>query len=229
MEYYILQAAAGTTETGNEYPQVIYIDAKKLNPNPFFIVNTVDPWEYVPETILPFEPLTLVFGAKLTDLMSSPFRVNGFLISPKLRELFEQEGVTDCRYYPVKVMYNKKGDTKDYYYYHSVSCLRDYVDYKRSKFFINKRGIGFSHYIANVNTYNDLKQIQSTLDLNTSIKPEQFYLKANFPYHQPLFRICVFNNGFFITGKFKSEIEKNKIAGVHTIPAKDLIKTPNLS
>lgn len=229
MEYYILQEAAGTQETGNTYPQVVCRNLKKTNPNPFLIANTVKLGEHIPENILPFEPLELDKGARLTDIMSSPFRMNGFLISHRLKKLFQHIGVVESHYYPVKIIYNNGNDGIEYYYFHSTSCLRDYIDYNKSKFFINKRGRGFSHYVTNIETYSDLDLIRSTLDLDTSIKPEQFYLKASFPYSQPLFRICAFNYDFFITSKLKFEIDNNKITGAHILPAKELIKTPNLS
>jgi hypothetical protein len=56
--------------------------------------------KYLPQDIPPFDFLELEPGARLTDLMTSPFtHYNGFLISKKLKELFEEQGVTDCCYY----------------------------------------------------------------------------------------------------------------------------------
>jgi hypothetical protein len=151
MEYYILKEAVDTEETGDAFPQAVFKNKNKLNPNPFLIANMASPDKYLPQDIPPFDYLELAKGAKLTDLMTSPFtHYNGFLISKKLKELFEEQGVIDCRYYSVRLFKNKL-EIKDYFYFHSVSCLRDYIDYKKSKFFISKRGQGFLHYINNAN------------------------------------------------------------------------------
>jgi hypothetical protein len=158
MEYYILECAVDTKETGKAFPQVVFKNPKKLEPNPCLVANNANEGEYLPENTPPFDYLELSRGAKLTDLMTSPLIGSGFLVSKKLKELFEKEGVKDCRYYPV-IIFNKNIEVKDYFYFHTASCLRDYVDYSKSTFCVTSAGV-FEYDIPKHNSYSSLEEFQ---------------------------------------------------------------------
>ena len=178
MEYYILKEAVDTKETGRAYPQTLFKNQKKLNPNPFLLANKANEGVYPPEDLLPFDYLELARGAKLSDLMTSPFSMNGFLISKKLKELFEKESVSDCRYYPV-VLFNKDVEIKDYFYFHSVSCLRSNVDYSKSKFSVTSADID-EFDLPVFSSYSDIKQYQRNLEGIKMLSAKQLYLNLNF-------------------------------------------------
>lgn len=229
MQYYTLTHAVDTEETGHVFPQVEFDNPKKLNPNPVLLANMSIKGAYPPDDILPFDYLELNKGAKLTDLMSSPF-MNGFLISEKLKTIFEESNIKDYKIYDV-TLFNKKEEVKGYYYFHSASYLKDYIDYKKSKFFI---GTMLKEHIRDLNIeFTNFEQI-NTLHKSLPIGKEllytkYFYLNSNFPYNLDFFQLNVFNYSFFITHRFKEKIEQNNITGVHIQSANDLIKTPNLA
>ena len=125
MQYYTLTYDVDSKETGHAYPQAVFKNPKKLEPNPVLQANMALDGASLPDTILPFDYLELNRGAKLTDLMSSSLSGNGFLMSEKLKHIIEESTITDYQFYEVK-LFDKTKEIKGYYYFHSTSCLRDF-------------------------------------------------------------------------------------------------------
>lgn len=230
MQYYTLSYDIDSEETGPVYPQAVFKNPKKLEPNPVLIANMTLDGSALPENILPFDYLELNKGAKLTDLMSSSFLGNGFLMSEKLKKIIEESNIKDYKFYEVK-LFDKKEEIKGYYYFHSTSCLREFIDYPKSKFYI---GDIIRTYIRDLdfvpNSFNDLEQHNKTLPYgDEKICVKQFYLNNNFPFNLDLFRINYLNYDFLINSKLKDKLEGNNITGLNIQPTKDLIKTPNLA
>jgi hypothetical protein len=228
MEYYVLRVSLEDEVIGTAYPQTVFKNKKKLTPNPFLLANSCVEGEYPPDNMPPFDYLDLQLGAKLTDIMTSPFLGNGFLISEKLKRVFEQAGVTDCKYYDVK-LYRQSAVIKDYFYFHSVSYYRGYVDFTKSSFFVKSIAGSPIRPLPPVSSFEELQLIKPELDIMQTIGAKQFYLKSTFPFSTPLFRIYAFNYEFFISKALKDTMESHSITGVHLLPAGDFIKTPNLS
>jgi hypothetical protein len=228
MEYHILDVTLDAKVVGTAYPQTIFKNKKKLSPNPFLIANMTEGGEYLPENIPPFDYLELQHGAKLTDIMTSPFLDNGFLVSEKLKRVFEIVGVTDCKYYEVKLFKNST-EVKGYFYFHSARCYRDHVDFPKSSFIIESlAGVPIGP-LPSVKSFEELKKIKTELGLMQTIRAKQFYLKSTFPFSTPLFKIFAYNYNFFITKTLKNALESHSITGTQILSAGDLIKTSNLS
>ena len=93
MQYYTLTYDVDSKETGHAYPQAVFKNPKKLNPNPVLLANMALDGAPLPDNILPFDYFELNKGAKLTDLMSSDFGGNGFLMSKKLKKIIEESNI----------------------------------------------------------------------------------------------------------------------------------------
>ena len=227
MQYYTITHAVDTKETGRAFPQAIFKNPKKLEPNPFLTANKATDGSYPPDNNFPYDYLELNKGAKLTDLMSGPF-MNGFLISEKLKLIFEESTIKDYKIYDV-ILFNKKEEVKGYYYFHSASCLRNYIDYEKSKFFVGLLSDVPKYDLPIVNSYNDLVELKKGIDFGDLIVAKELYLNHQFPYQLDFFRLYAFNYDFFISQKLKTKIVSNNITGVNITTANDLIKTPNLA
>lgn len=229
MQYYTLTHAVDTEQTGPAFPQVS-VKGPRIYPHPILLANNANNGTYPPDNMPPFDYLQLNKGAKLTDLMSSPFS-NGFLISEKLKQLFIESNITDYKIYDVALLDTKNKLIDGYFYFHSASCLREFIDYPKSKFFV---GDLIQHYIRDCTTifsnYNDLDSYDKTLPFGEELLwVKQFYLKSSFPFQTDLFRLCVSNIDFFITEQLKQKLEHNNITGIEINSVSDFIKTPNLA
>lgn len=230
MQYYTLTHAVDTDETGPAFPQADFSNPKKLSPQPVLTANKARNGSYPPDDTPPFDYLELNKSAKLTDLMSSPFE-NGFLISEKLKQLFIESNIVDYKLYDVILLNHKKQEIKGYYYFHSASYLRDFIDYPKSTFFV---GDIIQNYLrdctAMFSNYEELDSFDKSLPFGEELVwVKQFYLKSSFPFQTDLFRLCVCNIDFFITEQLKQKLEQNNITGIEINSASDFIKTPNLA
>ncbi|MDP1803207.1 MAG: hypothetical protein Q8L81_17730 [Bacteroidota bacterium] len=229
MEYFILKHAIDTYETGSVDRQIIWTNPKKIEPNPLFIINKARDGEFPPDFLFPFDYLELNKGAKLSDLMSSQF-YNGFIVSAKLKKLLEESNVKDYKFYDI-ILYNKEAEIKGYYYFHSASCLRNYIDYSKSTFFIGEMlGKKIRDLKIKIETYDDLIKIHKDLPMGHELLyPDKFYLSSRFPFSIDLFRLGAFNYDFFISKRLKEMIESNHVTGVSIKPVEDFIKTSSLA
>jgi len=226
MEYFRLRYAVDTKETGNVYPQVVFKNPKKLDPNPVLLANKAINGAYPPENILPFDYLELNKGAKVSDLMSSHFE-NGFLFNKKVKAIFEGSHIEDFKFYDVK-LFDKEKEIKDYYYFHSASNLKEFVDYSKSVF-TACRLTRPMYDLPKTNTWEELNLLAKTLENGLSVRAKIFYLKNNFPFNLDFFMLKSYNYDFFITKRFKDKLEANQITGICIESVKDFIKTDNLS
>lgn len=131
MEWYAISNATGK-EVGNVYPQVESMapgyDLKKPNS-----VHNI-PFDKYPD----FEPdlsyFVLVQKAKLTDVISLGYIIaNGFLISEKLKTIFEKFKLPEHKYYPARVLH-KNTLHNNYYWMHFAKDCKELIDFDQSIF-----------------------------------------------------------------------------------------------
>src|ERR1700743_2287765 len=99
MVYYKFEPACDTPEVGRQYPQVqkmsLEYDYNALN-SVYALSREV---EKFPEDIPNLNSFTLHSNAKLTDLLSVAVVSGGFLISEKLKMIFEEFKLVNHRFY----------------------------------------------------------------------------------------------------------------------------------
>lgn len=215
--YYTFNYACDTAETGPVFPQI-----QKMTPGyDYESDNSVYALENsrhsFPEFVPNLDSFILHGRAKLTDVISTaPISGCGFLISGKLKEIFERYRIVSHQFYPAKVI--SRGKIHDnYFWMHIISDMTDLVDYPRSTFFVYK------HYLTNdgvikVNSIEDYfekrKQLQKeNPGINITIWSEKLQLKPQFDKKLDLFTIDLFDTDFYISQSLKDDLTQNNITG----------------
>src|SRR5688500_15759577 len=142
-EIFILQPATNTKETGSKFPPVESYDNynfKALNS-----VHNIKNREF-PD----FEPdirFKLRKGAKLCDLMGqATINAHGFLISPKMKSIFENTNIIPHLYYPATIESNEI--LHPYFWIHFVwNESKELFDFENSYFYAKR----FSQNLGKVN------------------------------------------------------------------------------
>lgn len=228
MEYFIIRPAVDTKETGPEYPQLDtfnHIDNTKERP---ILVANKTPVGELPPDDLNFDYFEIKKKkVKLTDIMSSSF-IKGFVVSTKFKKILETCNVDKHKFYPIKIKRNNEWIT-DYYYLHIASNLRNYIDYRKSKFYVGTL-LGKEKYeLENIDSYEDLIRKNISADKGELIEAKYLYLSSNFPFQLDLFKTNTFNYSVFISGRLKDKIIENNLTGIDIYKASNFLFTPNLA
>lgn len=191
MEYYRFKEACATKETGSEYPQLQrwspgYDDD---NPNSYYsYYNASNRGSIFPDFTPDMDSLVLHNKAKLTDLLSSGLSI-GFIISHKLKTIFEKYNFPSSKFYPTTIIH-KKERLDSYYLMHIISNYYvdylEWVDYNKSVFIVSG--------IANNNPeYVTLSSKEDYLEKSKQLQEEALISKTFRSIHAEL--IC-FNPKF---------------------------------
>jgi hypothetical protein len=233
MTYYSFTEACATKETGPVSPQVYkwkprYDDDKVDSYYSFY--NASERGKIFPDFAPNMDAMIMHGRAKPTDLVSVPLSI-GFMVSEKLKTLFEQFNFPPHRFYPTKIIH-KKVDLGSYYYMHLVSkYYDDYlndVDYSKSVFVIT--GIGRSNpqsiTLTSKKDYLEqselLQQEALTKKAFRGIDADKIHFNANFDIRLDCFR-APFGIQYYISQRLRDAIVAEKITGCD-IELTDVIK-----
>jgi hypothetical protein len=210
-KYYLLSPAINTKETGNAYPAVVSYDDYDFNaPNSVHKLRNQEFPNFIPDI-----RFKLAKGAKLCDMMGqATINAHGFLISEKLKSIFEKANLIPHKFYPATI--ESKSVYYQYYWIHFVwDEAIEYIDFNKSKFRIKKISEDLGE--IEISNYIDLKQKQGELgfikmiyNYETTLKnpsKDLFIHGLNMAIFisEPLLRIL---ENSFSTG-FKAEIAYN--------------------
>ena len=208
MKFYILKTASGTEETGMEYPQA--------GMKPDYDFKALDSIWNVDSLSFPnFEPnltyLDMVPGAKLSDFISTPV-THGFVVSPKVKDILSEFKLVPHKFHSAIVKH--QGDFYNYFWLHTLSDLTDYIDFQKTKFFVdyfNKKENEFG-----VESKEDLKKmIKHYILQNRFIKTEQLFLSPRFyDLMLDLFIISGFDHRTYINETLRNRLLKQKVTGI---------------
>lgn len=226
MQYYILQPASNTPEIGPQYPQV-----QKMKPGyNYKAPNSVYALSKAYQDFPDFEPDLDYFivhaSAKLTDLLSAAPVYGGFLISERLKSIFDRFNIAPHKFYRAKVKYKKKF-FEDYYWMHIICNLSDLVDYKKSTFYIYYNyvhNLGFIDIHSKEEYFHKKAKIENdNPDKVVTVWADKIYLSNSFDRNLDLFEIGTFNANYFISTPLKHALLEEKIAGCSIASAENLI------
>jgi len=208
MEYFILKTASGTEETGMEYPQAnMKSDYDFKAPDSIWEVNS-NSFPLIAPNLTYFD---IVPGARLTDFISTP-ATHGFVISPKVKDLLGEFTLVPHKFYPAIVKYD--GEFYNYYWLHIVSDMTQYVDFKRTKFYVTN----FLKKISdiNINSKDEMEEQFKELIIDyKTINAFDIYLIDEFlKLSLDLFIISYFDLRTYISEDLKSRMLKEKITGI---------------
>ncbi len=226
MSYYIFKPAVDTPETGSQYPQV-----QKMSPGydykaPNSVHALSKAYNHFPEYAPNFDYFVVHSKAKLTDLLSLAVLRGGFLISDKLKTVFEKFNICQHKYYQVRLSH-RDNFYDNYYWMHMICDLTRFVDYGKSKFFIY---LNYAHNLGTIDTtsFDDLTQKEKKLQADNPGKTlviwgEKIKLNNSFDKSLDLFKISSFDNNYYVSEKLKDELISRKITGCNIYTADNLI------
>ena len=225
MSYYIFKTAVNNIETGSVYPQVQEMSPgyNYKAPNSVHALSKV--YQHLPDFTPDLDYFELAGGAKLSDLLSTAMVYGGFLISEKLKNLFEKFHLPTHRFYLARVKY--KNQFYNYYWMHIICDLTSAVDYKNSKFFIY---YNYAHNLGYIDTISkiELKQKEKKLKIENpgktiAIWAETISLNQSFNKTLDLFEIGQFDSNYYISKQLRENIIKKNITGVDMRSAENII------
>lgn len=211
-QYYILKPAVGTEETGMAYPAVESYDDYNFN-----AANSV---HKIKSGAFPdFEPdirFRLAKGAKLCDMMGqATISGHGFLISEKLKSIFENTITVPCKFYPATIEDN--GVFYTYYWVHFVwKEGKNFIDYKNSDFYAKRLSKNLGKVY--INSEEEILVKRNEFDIATIISFNEIKIVN---IDKELFLLNFFTS-IYINEKLKFLIESNKITGVDFEPTNKL-------
>jgi len=230
MQYYIFKEACDTKETGPVYPQIQkwkpgYDDDK---PDSFYSYYIAAKSGGFPDFTPNMDYLILHGRAKPTDIISSGMST-GFIISEKLKTLFDQFVLPPHRFYPAKVLH-KKTELNGYFFIHIISDYTDFVDYPESTFITS----GFSNTdpqpitITSKEDYiSKAKQLQDNSFVKKlpyrSIGAKEIYFNSKFDKGLDFFEIGRFDINFYISQTLRDALADNGITGCDIQPTDRIV------
>lgn len=215
-KFNILDFASGTKDTGPEYPQVQAMGSGYDTDASDSIYQLAKFQTELP----PFEPnlnhFVLHKKAKPTDLLSNSItNSTGFLVSNKFKDLLSEHKLPAHKFFPA-IIHHYDQNFKNYFWLQLIADNTDFVDYKRSVFFIFKN---YSQDLGNISIESkgdyevkrkELKKKDSTL----SIWAKQIVMDDSFDCELDIFHISRFNSDFFISKKLSQSITENGLTGL---------------
>jgi hypothetical protein len=155
---------------------------------------------------------------KYTDVIYiSNTKTKGFLVSPRLKQLWDNFKVFDHRYYPAKVAADS-GEIREYFLFHMAAQELPGIDYEKSV---------FNDYRQLLETRDDGSQTFGEVKISRlaerrirTVPPRELYLKKiyftqDFPdydlFYIPFFMV---REEFFISEQLVDAMKKEKITGL---------------
>ena len=222
--YYYLEPACNTPETGSEFPQVQKMAPGYDYKGPKSVYALTKAVEVFPDFIPDLDYFVVHGKAKLTDLLSVSTVDGGFLISPRFKILLEKFNVVNHRFYSGRLLYKK--EFHNFYWLHIISNFTSFVDYPKSTFFVYQNYTHNLGYVP-IESEDDFKIKKAKLkkdnpDKTITIWAEKIRLNNNFNKSIDLFTIGTFDRHYYVSDRLKKAIENEKITGCNIQSADNL-------
>ena len=202
--------------TGKGYPQV-----NCLNLND---IGKFSSWELNKEkTVLKFE---LNKKSKLTDVLSVLEINTGFLISAKVKKIFNDFKLMRHQYFDATIETNE--GIFDYYWLHLTEPdLVKKIDYKKSIFYETE--YTFKKKIIFLDNYEQYQKLKSKdEEASFGVTAEHIFFSSSFDKTIDLFTFLPFNNDIYISERLKNALVENNIYSFN-IKQSNVISEPDCS
>ena len=212
--YYSLSPAEAKEETtGFVWPQISNESPIYLNKGSNSVMNLVA--DKFPDFIPDLNYYELDKKAKLTDMLSGgKVNANGFVISEKLKEIFERHYTVPTQYYPAKIkMENSFVD--NYYLMQIVSDLSDNIDFRHSKFRVRKlvKDLGEIELVSKEDFRQKWDELLKT-SMTITIRPDVFAMNNNFDNALDLFMINFMDFNVNISERLRNCLIEERVTGI---------------
>jgi hypothetical protein len=226
--FYIKYAVA-TNETGSFYPQVESILPKLKYSDANSVYRLFDSFDSFPNDPPKIDYAELKKGSMLSDaLSSSMFVLLGFLISSKLKTIFQGFKLPEHRYYPVSI--KSQNAFFEYYWLHmlyrySGLSFEDFqlknIIFDRSKFTVEKDLSKISD--ISISTIEELKIMSKELPIGKNIKATSLVFNKDCIDKLPdIFNMPLLGTGWIVKEELRNRILEEKITGVEIIEVNSL-------
>ncbi len=155
-------------------------------------------------------------GAKITDIMSGPIGGRGFILSNRVKSIFEKFKIPKHYFFEAKI-YHKNICYDNYYWFHLVSDYRQFVDYKKSEFYKGKDLFKFDNYDEYLK-FSEITDRHGFLMAEKVVLSRSFYL-SDFD----MFMISNFDQTIYISDSLRAELSVSKISGYELITQVPLV------
>jgi hypothetical protein len=218
--YYILNEAAGTKETGLEYPQA----QEMVSPYDYDAPDSIYITSYYDGVELPCTPnlnaIKVMLRSRLTDLLSvAMLPTSGLLISKRMQLLLQDFVLVNHKFYPATIKHKKDLFDDKYVYLHLISDLREYVDYERSEFYSSVSGYNNN---LRFKSKEDTLAYYKAEDRHHTLRSKQIAFLPSFGSYD-LFYISNFNKNIYISQKLHDHLSANKVTGASFTLANDIL------
>ena len=218
--YYILKNAAGTKETGSDYPQI----ADMVGLYDYDVddsIHKVADYQGVKIPIpINFGVIKMRSKSKFSDIISAAVILGmGLIVSKRVKLILESVKLVDHEFYPLKIQH-KGSINEDYFWVHIISDLRNEIDYSRSTFFS-----GRSEGVRNLtfNSFHDYIKYDKEQDEFGSLRATKLFFHKDWQNDLDLFCISEFDKNIYISQTLLLLLRKNSITGFEAPLSKILI------
>lgn len=233
MQYYLFKEACATKETGPVYPQIQkwkpgYDDNKADSYYSYYEASSKG--NIFPNFTPDMDALIMHGRAKPTDLLSSGLSI-GFIVSQKLKVLFEQFKFPPHRFYPAKLIY-KETEVAGYYFMHLISNYFEdylnYINYSQSIFTITGidgksiQSISLESKQEYLATSKQLQEEALTKKIFSSISAHNICFNPNFDKDLDCFS-APFGIEYYISERLRNMLLENLITGCDITPTDKLL------
>lgn len=202
--YYLLKTAIATKETGNIYPAVDK-PAVYDHHGPASMLKIS--YQCFPK----FNPdirFQLVENARLTDMLSqATIKAYGFLISEKLKQLFQSFNIAPHRFYNATIHTNDRNHS-----YHWMQFVWNEgifeIDFRKTRFTVSEFGTRIEP--IRIGSYEELLEKQQQFGLEKRIYSPRLVMKPP-PYD--LWPVPI-NNSFFISEQLRASLHLFNATGI---------------
>jgi hypothetical protein len=217
MKYYLTNYVLKRSITGTD---------RQTNPAPY---NGGKEWWEAPNSVtkikrqefpdfIPNAHFELETRGKYSDIvMIHNTDTKGFLISPRVKELWSKFKVFSCQYYPA-ILTTEMGEVRDYFLFHMAAKELEGIDYNKSEFndgfqILEEHDDG-RQIFAKIKL-SKLEDRQLKTDPPRYVDLHKIYFNQDFPDYD-LFYLPYFQNGatFFISQRLVDAMNKEKITGL---------------
>jgi hypothetical protein len=204
--YFIIANAAGTKETGMEYPQVKSMTSGyDLNaPNSVRALREVR--NHLPGFKPNLDAFVLYKKAGLTDVISAGYiGGRGLLVSDRFKKILQRFNLTQCIFFPAVVI---KDDTRHkYFWLHLVES-----DYRKNVVFAKTK---FSNWPKlTLKSYQDYTRFDREEDEFGLLRAGFVTLDKKFDRRLDLFMISAFDQNLYVSEKLINAIKESSITGL---------------
>lgn len=227
MSYFILDFASASKETGTQFPQVqkMSVGYDYDTSNSIYAVGKCR--FSFPDFKPNLDSFVLHPKANLTDVISiSLINGAGFLISEKFKKLLQDFNIVQHKFYPASVIHEELTNS-NYYWMHIINDLTDYVNYKRSKFFIYKNFSINAGTISIESKEHFLKRKDELKKANpkqtVTIWAETICFNSKFDTTLDFFDVSTFDAKYYISERLAESIINSKITGMKISPTNNIL------